>query len=573
MTNWGRLKVGDLRAELRNRGLQHSGLKQELVQRLLDDDLKQSREETEEQQVRGPSPATHTTDVEGSVAFEKEARGVTGIDQVAEPTAQPSLPDDTSKEDDLDQSQKRKRRSATPLPDPKRCKANALSTPGRASSPNSHVVVDTAPSVSTSDAADGYTTTHGQLQGGNSAKDTSNVEPATTKSASALVPATVTDSHEERLMPAMAGEEVPATDPALHPTTRALYIRELMRPLRDEDFRAHLVKVSTSTQQDGESTSSIEVFFVDRIRTHAFVVFSDTAMAVRARAALHNVVWPQECNRKPLWVDFVPAEKVTGWIMEESAEGRGTAKRWQVRYGRDDDGNAQVFFSADTMPTRLETETRSHLQFTHQHPPSARMSDNANSIPLGPRRARSGWGNGVPWGTPGSPLGPKPDRLAHPAPDHSDGRHKVTRTEPSISYQRVAEDVASRRVMAIRSHYTLDVDRKLGNDDEINRYTFECEDMLVDRGKENFVGIRPPHREARRNVQGGSQQSRQPRNSPPRHMPRQARGPGPLDGRYPPDTIGISARRRFGQDQRVASFATSANEIPISTSHRFRRRD
>ncbi|KAH6688056.1 SAP domain-containing protein [Plectosphaerella plurivora] len=578
MRDYGKQKVAELRAELRSRGLQTSGLKQELVQRLLDDDTTKSSHETDEP-ARGHSPTTHTTDDDGIVASDQEVQAVAGIEHVAETTTQPS-PLDT-REEDLNQLQKRKRRSTTPPPDPKRSKANVPSPSGPASSPRSHKVNDSellisAPATNTPDASDGCTAPPSQHRG-NSAGSPEDGDPATTVS----TPVHPSDTGGYTEPSGMLGgihspRQTHMTDPALHPPTRALYIRELMRPLRDDKFKAHLVHVSTSTQEDDNNVGPIELYYTNHIKTHAFVVFSDTSKAIRARSALHNVVWPQECNRKPLWVDFVPVEEIQGWIAEEQQSEkstdskRDTAKRWEVRYSSNTDGNAHVTFGQVHEPARPESSSHMHLRFTNLRFAPAQVSDNANAVPLGPRKSRLDAGNEISSRPTAFSDGPVIERSSYPVQAGSNGRLKATRSEPSISYQKVATGLASRRIRAMRSHYTRHSDRKLGKDDEINRYSFESEDTFVDRGKENFVGIRPPNRDARRYIlRDGTQQPYRRRSSPPQRMANQARG----SGRYPSDAVNDMPRRGFGRDSMAGGFGTGANDIPIGHSHRFQQRD
>ncbi|KAI7648190.1 hypothetical protein KC318_g18097, partial [Hortaea werneckii] len=152
-----------------------------------------------------------------------------------------------------------------------------------------------------------------------------------------------TSDHVERPAPeTMAiddGDDAALSSGALHPATRALYIRELIRPLQPNDFRNHLVDLATPRDQDLDD-SIIETFHLDPLRSHAFAVFTSTSAAARARTALHNTVWPPEPTRKPLWVDFVPEDKVGEWIERELAAGtsRRDAKRWEVVYEKLDVG-------------------------------------------------------------------------------------------------------------------------------------------------------------------------------------------------------------------------------------------
>ncbi|TKA76429.1 hypothetical protein B0A55_05190 [Friedmanniomyces simplex] len=117
---------------------------------------------------------------------------------------------------------------------------------------------------------------------------------------------------------------------AIHPATRALYIRDLIRPLQPAQLRDHLIALSGSDTLD----SSIDTFHLDVLRTHAFAVFSTLKESTRVRAALHGTVFPDEPARKDLWVDFVPEDKVAEWIEVEERAGtsRRDARRWEVVY-------------------------------------------------------------------------------------------------------------------------------------------------------------------------------------------------------------------------------------------------
>ncbi|KAH7160281.1 hypothetical protein B0J13DRAFT_540882 [Dactylonectria estremocensis] len=266
--------------------------------------------------------------------------------------------------------------------------------------------------------------------------------------------------------------------PSVHPTTPALYIKNFMRPLRPNEVQAHLADLATR----GEDTTDDDIivdFFLDQIRTHAFVVFKSTSAASRVRAALHDKVWPNESNRKPLWVDFVPREKVHDWIDKEESGGR-RGPRWEVVY--EDGPNGEI-------EAHLESGTASISRQGNRPPPGPTSNTADASIPLGPRGPRDV--GAPPTGPravrPGSGPGPRPPPLA------SSGDSQRTRTHPVIYYQVVSDDLARRRIENMRSFYSTEHDRDLGRD--INRYSFESGDAFVDRGKEIFEGIRPPHRE------------------------------------------------------------------------------
>ncbi|KAK2046512.1 SAP domain-containing protein [Colletotrichum somersetense] len=277
---------------------------------------------------------------------------------------------------------------------------------------------------------------------------------------------------------------------ARHHATESLYIRNLMRPLKEDTVRAHLVELAAPADAE-PNDDDIDLFYLDQVKTHAFAVFSSVTKASRVRNALHGLRWPDESNRKELWVDFVPTDKVQVWIDEEQAHSRDRSIRFEVLY--DEDGVASLVSGSATQPARPAPEP------TRLAPSGPAVKD-VNAIPLGPR---GGLGTqGAPSGPRGDAprgLGPRPPRQIQGFPG---GDIRTTRASPPISYQPVSDDLGARRIRNMRSHYTTEIDRDLGSETEINRYTFENGDKFVDRGKENFVGIRPPHREAERRRQG-----------------------------------------------------------------------
>lgn len=262
-----------------------------------------------------------------------------------------------------------------------------------------------------------------------------------------------------------AALDVGLSPPSAHPPTSALYIRELMRPLRSETVEEYIVDLVTP-QGSQPDPSLIEDFYLDQIRTHAFVKLASVSAAQRVRTAMHDQVWPNERNRKPLWVDFIPPDSMREWIDQEESGARGNAARWEVVYEQDGDRVVAVHRAAG-----LESKSFSK-------PP-----------PTGPA-AGSGPGPIYP-GIEAAPRGPRgrggpPARMNNP-------NLLQTQANPPLSYQPLSEDIAQRRVENMRSFYSSIPSHDLGKD--YHRYTFENSDSFVDRGTEVFIGIRPPHRE------------------------------------------------------------------------------
>lgn len=407
----------------------------------------------------------------------------------------PSQPEDILVDASSDNNQKRKRRSASPPPE-----KDTVAKRARVAEDASNG--ELTPTVKLDEDTEMTNSIHCADNIHRIAEEESSYIPA--------IPSRDTLEHDNNAAPERT--VVPST----HPATPALYIANLMRPLRPADVQAHLVDLATPPNMPLNDEIIVK-FYLDHVRTHAFAVFTTTSAASRVRTSLHDRVWPNESNRKALFVDFVPGENVDGWIDTESNGGRsGAGARWEVVYSVCTDGSVQ---------TQLEVATASLTRPPPTGPSNSRLyplpADSVNKVstgpgswnpPTGPRAKRSG-------------PGPRP-----PMPFATGSANtNTTRAYPAISYTPVPEDLARRRIASLRTYYREGTNRRdFGRD--FNRYSFEDGDRFVDRGKEVFEGIRAPHRErggrgAGRGGGGGGGRGRRDR----RHRaPRGPRGPPPM---------------------------------------------
>ena len=260
--------------------------------------------------------------------------------------------------------------------------------------------------------------------------------------------------------------EVP---PALHPATSALYLRNFSRPLHPGNLKEHLASLARPPDSS-PSQEMITDFFLDTIKTHCLVRFTTVSAASRVRSALHERVWPEERTRRPLWVDFAPEEKLPKWIEVEQGSGGGRGqpgKRWEVVYEQEDGKVAAYLQETDGLP-------------------SARPS-----ISNGPRIDTG-------MGVQGAPSGPRTADVKSqmpPTPKGDTGKgfkalddlFRSTTAKPKLYFLPVVGSVASKRLDKLAAG------RGGGRSDEMRRFSFEDE-VIVDRGPEFGSGYRGGYR-------------------------------------------------------------------------------
>ncbi|KAK6957680.1 hypothetical protein Daesc_000467 [Daldinia eschscholtzii] len=568
-TDWNKLKVVDLKSELKRLGLPQNGLKADLVARLEAADSERAASQSSDEPPKEPeavngevqpveiapeateaseaqeaqeasqptppdeSPKQSETEAETTPAQEVSAPAVTETQALA-----PSAGDTPLQTTELIQdSQKRKRRSLSPAPSAdevarKRARqedrdsqeTHTASPVGEkvdavAAEPQKEMedATQAPPDVEMEDANDEAPAererdngvaqsipaddANPDIQNGHAVEVVTNKTQATFEEP----PEDEPSREEQPSYTAHPAEIERDVEPSIHPATSALYIKNFMRPLRPQAVKDHLLDLATPMGTPVEEGTIVD-FYLDTIRTHAFVVFNTISSASRVRTALHNRVWPDETNRKALWVDFIPSERFAEWVdMEQtSTGGRGSTNRYEVVYDNDEDGNVIV---------KLEEFDGAGPTAKQAPPPAAapepQPAERKPSIPTGPSRQFSGI-EGAPTGPRGFNSGRGPG--LHPSrAGIRDQPGQSTRAHPSVKYQPAPDDLVRRRLETIAAAKTKDLDRDFGK--EYKRYYFENGDTLVDRGPEIFLGIRPPHRERQRERE--REQRREPGREPP----------------------------------------------------------
>lgn len=277
--------------------------------------------------------------------------------------------------------------------------------------------------------------------------------------------------------------------PALHPATSALYIRELMRPLHPPTLKDYLTKLATPPRLSPDPEMIIE-FYLDSIRTHCLVSFSNVSAASRVRSALHEAVWPEERSRKPLWVDFIPEDKIREWIEIEKSAAAGpvgrasVGRRWEVVYEQvRDEGEDGTGVHA------ILRESGSNGSISGPiHGAGVR------GAPLGPRRAQMD--RGPPGPSQAAPQVAAAATASRPRGSGFmalDSLFRSTTAKPKLYFLPVSQEMADRRLQALARLSSKNISRGRNSrpgDDEKRRFTFDDGDLLVDGGPEHDHAIR-----------------------------------------------------------------------------------
>lgn len=364
-------------------------------------------------------------------------------------------------EEALEDSRKRKRRSKSPAPTP-----HAISNKrarSRSGSPRVVLPEDTGaggPALKKDEPAE----EHAHRP---SAPEESRSRKGAPLKQDARFRELITPAEREPVRPpsprdvAMEDAEV---EPALHDATAALYVDGLMRPLQPIALKNHLISIA-SAPGASPNRNVVKEFYLDPIKTHCFVAFDNVSAASRARSALHGTVWPNERNRKSLFVDFIPEQKMQEWInAEEGSRGRsGPAPRWAVKYDQKEGGVEAVHEELDTKAA----------------PPQAPREPAASRAPpLGPR-ADLPDNDRRPSGPPAGDSHPQPGQGFQPL----DELFMSTTAKPKVYYKPVPREVADRRLDRFDDLIHKGSYPRRGGD-ETRRVSFEDGDFFVDQGPE-----------------------------------------------------------------------------------------
>lgn len=293
------------------------------------------------------------------------------------------------------------------------------------------------------------------------------------------------------------------TEPAVHAATRSLYMRNFKRPLNVPSLRSHVLAIAQGASSVPHNEDVIQFWHMNNIRSHAFVTFTNISAASRVRMAMHQTRFPDEPQREPLWIDFVPDDKVEGWVEQETGSSRGqrnSASKYEVVYNDTREGVEAVFGEVGAArgslsrpgikPMGTDRSSLSLRQPSYSTDPSKTSTVTPD---VHPDRAAL-----VPHEADDRSRSPPPDPTPRKLPHADQGRgfgalddlFSYTATKPKLYFKKVSQDTIDNRLYLIQDLYS---DRGVSGDPGMKRYTFEKQsgrEEWVDNGPEFGHGKR-----------------------------------------------------------------------------------
>ena len=505
MADYSKFKVVELKELVKERGINSNGLKlkQHFIDALVEDDAQADDAKVDEVD-EDDAPNQDIGEDDAKATEDDAPKEDTPEEKTQSPAPEESVsPQDANKADEPESSdsdsRKRKRRSRTP-PVAAEVVSKKLKTveDDPVVLPEDMVVEDAPVPVVDSAEETEKVIPYGSsddvmredvIEQSQSTSETLHAQPSSQGLDESTAPSRTTATKtEESQDTEMKDTEIMVASPAKYPATRALYIRELVRPLQPGVLCEHLISIAHPTDSPPDP-GVVVAFHLDKLRTHALVLFDSLSAASRVRSKLHDQIWPSEPMRKPLWVDFVPEDKVQEWIDLELA--RADMTRWEVVYTEPTPGsNNEVMAELREAGSNLPTNQRKPSgDMTMAQPRFEGAGGGMPNAPSGPRR-------------PSSHMQPAPRSAEAPKQNQSksfdslDQRYSFTETKPKLYFQPVARELVDKRLGEFEKETSRDWDEREADpaayaEGELRRYTFE-DDKIVDGGADFGLFGKPP---------------------------------------------------------------------------------
>ena len=295
--------------------------------------------------------------------------------------------------------------------------------------------------------------------------------------------------------PSIRQEELVQDDrgvvPAQHPATKSLYLCNFKRPLQVPALRKHLTDLAQS--KSASDHDPIELFHLDNIRTHALVSFNSIVAAARVRSSMHETIFPDEASRMPIWIDFVPDDKVEAWITKETSS-NDRNRKWEVVYEEGSYGMEAVHQEVDAAgPPRKPTQPRNtSVSEALSRPPPVAPGVHLDRAAYLPRQQRPGYDRGMP-----SRSEPKPANIPEANPGTGfkalDELFSSTTAKPKLYYKPAPTSIVEDRLEMMKDLKVPHSEMGKSGDEGMKRYSFEVykgREEWVDKGPEFGYGAR-----------------------------------------------------------------------------------
>ncbi|KAK9389473.1 hypothetical protein V1515DRAFT_266396 [Lipomyces mesembrius] len=377
--DYSKLKVVELKEELKNRGLSTGGLKKDLIQRLTDADAVSAvepNEPTEEQaivaeQAAEGEPALDTSEVEPRRPALESATGEQASAQItdSEPAATVTKAADSNKVPELEL----KPEPEEPAKDEEVLEQTLLtdeSVPANETAEHPAEAEIKQDSITTEESnpmevLDPSTVTKRKASFDTEIEDSSlkriknesryaEREPEPSGTAEPTKEAIKVD---EKLVPV---DRNPKTPMEKYRATKSVYMQNFSRPLNIPSLKIHLETLAGS---------KLVKFWIDSIRTHCYAIFESVEAATKVREDIYGQTFPlEEKGRKKLIAEYIPDSKVDEWIAFEEGD-QGRLRKWEVAFGDGlsngvDAGEIRLI-EAGTKPTNNGPSFRDRLNPRH----------------------------------------------------------------------------------------------------------------------------------------------------------------------------------------------------------------